>query len=59
METLQKIKKQYDNSDRQDDDTQPNYVTNWSELKEKKDSSSLFIKLTLLRYNSSIRTSRD
>ena len=50
--------KQYDSSDSQDDHTQPNDVTSWSEL-VKKDSSHLFIKLTLLRYKSSIRTSRD
>ena len=48
----------YEGSDSQHDNTQPNDVTSWSEL-EKEDSSSLFIKLTLLRYQSSIRTSRD
>ena len=50
--------KQYDSSDSQHDDTQPKDVTSWSEL-EKEDSSSLFIKLTWLRYKSSIKTSRD
>ena len=50
--------KHYDSSDSQHDDTQPNDVTSWICWK-KEDSSSLFIKLTLLRYKSSIRTSRD
>ena len=50
--------KQYDSSDSQNDDTQPNHVSSWSEL-EKEDSSHLFIKLTWLRYKSSIKTSRD
>ena len=50
--------KQYESSHSQHDDTQPNDVTSWSEL-EIEDSSHLFIKLTLLRYKSSIRTSTD
>ena len=49
--------KQYDSSDCQHDGFQPNDVTSWSEL-EKEDSSHLFIKLILMRYRSSIRTSR-
>ena len=50
--------KQCDSSHSQNDGIQPNDVTIWSEL-EKEDSLSLFIKLALLRYKSSIRTSRD
>ena len=50
--------KQDDSSHSQHDHTQPNHVTSWSQL-EKEDLSSLFIKLTLLRYKSSIKTSKD
>ena len=45
--------KQYDSSDSQHGDTQPNHATSQSEL-QKEDSSSLSIKLTFLRYKSSI-----
>ena len=49
--------KQYDSSDSQHYDTQPNDLQVGVNSK-KEDSSHLFIKLTLLRYKSSIRASR-